>query len=117
MTRADYMRQRHVAEAVGFKLLDIVEVTGSFENPARGEQSGVAVIAGLGVVYSIHVRSKTASVAMACWEGRKSTIVGFPFMRHYNGALTAELISTLKSIRKLREQMKGWAPPEKGWDD
>jgi hypothetical protein len=38
-------------------------------------------------------------------------------MRHYKGAFTAELISTLKSVKKLRDQLGEWAPPEKGWND
>jgi hypothetical protein len=56
MTRADYMRQAHVALVLGFRALDVVRVTGNFEYPDKGE---------LGVVYSTHLRSKVASVAMA----------------------------------------------------
>ena len=111
MTRADYLRQIHVAKARGFRTMDLVEVTGSFKNPAHGET------AGLGVVYSIHLRTRIASVAMACWNGKKSTSIGLLFMRHYNGPLTAELVSTLKSTKKLIQQLGSYAPPEKGWDD
>jgi hypothetical protein len=127
MTRADYMRQRHVALSLGFKVLDMVEVTGSFENPASGAQSGPGVVMsvanettplkGLGVVYSTHTVSKVASVAMACWEGTASTCIGYPFMRHYHGEPTAELITTLRAVEKLRKQLAAWAPPEKGYND
>ena len=102
------MRQEHVALVLGFKALDLVMVTGNFLHPSNGE---------LGIVYGIHLRSKVASVAMACQEGQNSTTVGIPFMRHYKGKLTAELISTLKSVKKLRDQLGEWAPPEKGWND
>ena len=109
MTWNDWLRQRHVARIVGFKPLENVTVVGAYGQP-QGEQVG------LGVVYSTNNRSRTACVALALYEGKKGTTIGFDFMRHYTGAPTADLISCQRSLRKLRDQLGKWAPPMEGWD-
>ena len=107
ITYSEFLRQRHVAYALGFHVLDFVDVRGE---PGKEPE-------GPGVVYIVHKVSKTLEVALAANNGRKGTAVPMGNVSRFVGKLPANMINTLRSVQKLRKQLGHWASPIMGRDD